>query len=231
MDLVVNMVNIEGGFAEVGAGTWLMGHGQPAAFSGKAIRRRRTGWRVRDRAALDLVETTAVAKCADSSRPFLTHIPCAASIYAVSCKVLIAPASARKDALTVKAIPLSAQRALCATEFTQPSEDGSSAGAPESSSSSGSAWVVMATAGRTARIQVADGDTLSVRPDAVVAWTGKAPTGFCPKLGLLDILLPRGPKDLLFTFYGPGIVWIEGSSDPRLQSRVARQFQGRPYGF
>ena len=34
-------VRIEGGFAEVGAGAWLMGHGQPAAFFGTTSRRLR----------------------------------------------------------------------------------------------------------------------------------------------------------------------------------------------
>ena len=221
------VVTIEGGFAEVSAGTWLVGHGQPASFFGKVTRRRRIGWRVRDRGALDLVETTAAAKCADASRPFLTHIPCAAPVFAVSCKVLVAPASARMDALTVKAVPFSAQRALCATEFAQPSEPSDAA---DASASTVSAWVVMATASRTARIQVVDGETLSVRPDAVVAWTGKSPTGFCPKLRLWDVLLPRGPRDLLFTFYGPCIVWIEGSSG--VQSFKPSNFQNprRAYG-
>ena len=32
-------VKIDGGFAEVGAGSWLMGRGQPAAFFGRAVRR------------------------------------------------------------------------------------------------------------------------------------------------------------------------------------------------
>lgn len=200
------VVNIEGGFAEVGTGLWLMGDSQPAAFSGKAVRRRRTGWRVRDRARLDLVETTGVAKCADASRPFLTHIPCAAPVFALSGKVLVAPAAARKDARFVKAVPMSARGALCVTEF-------------------GSEWIVMATASRTARVALAEDETFSARPEAVVAWTGKPPTGFCPRLSVWDVLLPRGPRDLLFTFYGPGIVWIEGSS--RLASRVSRQFQGR----
>ena len=70
----------------------------------------------------------------------------------------------------------------------------------------------MATAGRTARMQVADGETLSVRPEAAVAWTGKRPTGFCPRLSIWDVVLPRGPRDLLLTFYGPCLVWIEGSN-------------------
>ena len=38
-----NAVDIAGGFAEVCAGQWLMGRGQPAAFFGTAVRRRRKG--------------------------------------------------------------------------------------------------------------------------------------------------------------------------------------------
>ena len=212
-------VKIEGGFAEVGAGAWLMGRAQPAAFFGAAVRRRRRGWVVRDRGSLDLVETSAAAKCADSSRPFLTHIPCAEPIFAVSGKVLVAPAAARRGAHVVKAIPMSARRSLCATEFALPEDERP-------------AWVVMATAGRTARVPLADGETLSARPEAVVAWTGRLPTGFCPRLSLLDVLLPRGPRDLLFTFYGPSVVWVEGSSDPRLSGfqALGRMNQRRAYG-
>ena len=190
------VVTIENGFAEVGGGSWLMGRGQPAAFRGTAVRRRRKGWCVRDRGRLDLVETTGDATCADATRPFLTYVPCAEPVFAVSDKVLVAPAAARTDAHLVKSIPMSARHALCATEF-------------------GGEWVVIATAGRTARKQVAEGETLAVRTDAVVAWTGKRPTGFCPKLSIWDVLLPRGPRDLLLTFYGPCLVWIEGSCEPR----------------
>ena len=64
-------------------------------------------------------------------------------------------------------------------------------------------------------IMLEDGETFSARSEAVVAWTGRLPTGFCPKLSIWDILLPHGPRDLLFTFYGPSIVWIEGSVDGR----------------
>ena len=206
------VVKITGGFAEVEAGLWFMGHGQPAAFFGKAVHRRRKGWCVRDRAKLELVETTASAKCADSLRPFLTHIPCAVSVFAVSGKVLVAPAGARKDAKLVKVIPMSARNALCVTEFG-PSEEGGHVSrrdvvAPREDSSS---WVVMATAGRTARVALEADQTISVRPEAVVAWTGKRPTGFCPKLSFWDMILPREVHNLLFTFYGPGIVWFEGS--------------------
>ena len=204
-------VKIEGGFAEVGAGAWLMGRGQPAAFFGSAVRRRRKGFFLRDRSALDLVETTGAAKCADARRPFLTHIPCAASISAASAKVLVAPAAARTGAEVVKMIPMSLKGSLCVTVF-------------------GENWVVMATASRTARLQVADGDTLSVRPESVVAWTGNRPTGFCPKLGLWDILLPRGPKNLLLHFHGPSVVWVEGAHAPNLQASKLPNFYRRAYG-
>ena len=204
-------VKIEGGFAEVGAGAWLMGRGQPAAFFGSAVRRRRKGFFLRDRSALDLVETTGAAKCADARRPFLTHIPCAAPISAASAKVLVAPAAARTGAEVVKMIPMSLKGSLCVTVF-------------------GENWVVMATASRTARLQVADGDTLSVRPESIVAWTGNRPTGFCPKLGLWDILLPRGPRNLLLHFHGPSVVWVEGVHAPNLQPCKLPNFYRRPYG-
>ena len=204
-------VKIEGGFAEVGAGAWLMGRGQPVAFFGSAVRRRRKGFFLRDRSALDLVETTGAAKCADARRPFLTHIPCAAPISAASAKVLVAPAAARTGAEVVKMIPMSLKGSLCVTVF-------------------GENWVVMATASRTARLQVADGDTLSVRPESIVAWTGNRPTGFCPKIGLWDILLPRGPKNLLLHFHGPSVVWVEGANAPDLPTSKLPNFYRRAYG-
>ena len=187
---------ISGGFAEAGGGSWLAGHGQPAAFSGSLARRRRKGWIVRDRGSLCLVEATGRIYCSDSARPFLTHIPCAAPITAVSSKVLLAPAAARSGADTVKVIPMSLQRAICTTSFA-------------------SDWVVMATSSRVARIKVDDGGTLAVRPEAAVAWTGGRPTGFCPKLRLVDMLLPGGPKELLLNFHGPCVVWVEGAGAPR----------------
>jgi len=206
-------VKIEGGFAEVGAGACLMGRGQPAAFFGSAVRRRRKGFFLRDRSALDLVETTGVAKCADARRPFLTHITCAAPISAVSSKVLVAPAAARTGAEAVKVVPMSAKGSLCVTQF-------------------GGEWVVLATASRTARLQVEDGDTLSVRPESVVAWTGNRPTGFVRRLGIWDILLPRMPRDMILHFHGPCLVWIEGAM-PQLSAFRFSTFNssgGRVYG-
>ena len=220
------VVKIESGFVEVEAGLWLMGCGQPAAFFGAAVRRRRKGWLVRDRSRLDLVETTAAAKCADSSRPFLTHIPCAAPVFAVSGKVLVAPASARKGSHLVKAIPMSARNSLCVTEFGLDVESPATSKPQDHEMSS---WVVMATRGRTTRIRLAEDETVSARPEAVVAWTGKMPTGFCQKLSIWDVLLPRGTRNLLLTFYGPGIVWIEGSQN--LQALKPSNFYRRVYGI
>ena len=190
------VVTIESGFASVGAGSWLMGRAQPAAFLGGAVRRRRKGWLLRDRALLCLVETSGEAKCADSGRPFLSHIPCAAPVSAVSSKVLVAPAAAWKGAFALKPIPMSLRASLCVSEF-------------------GAEWVVTATAGRTLRIAVKDGDTLTVRPEALVAWTGNRPTGHCPRIGLADIILPRTPRNLAFCFHGPCTVWAEGSREPQ----------------
>ena len=200
------VVTIENGFAEVGAGSWLTSCGQPAAFFGTAVRRHRKGWVVRDRWALDLVETTDRAWLADAARPFLTYIPCAAPIFAVSHKVLVAPAEARTGSEIVKTVPMSLRGALGVTMFSQKPELEN-----EKQGRGVSAWAVMATASRTLRLQVADEDTLSVRPEAVVAWTGKRPTGFVRRIGVWDILLPRGPRDLMLNFHGPCLVWIEGA--------------------
>ena len=236
---MINAVTIDSGFAEVGAGAWLMGQAQPAAFFGEATRRRRKGWLLRDRASLSLVETTGTAKCACVSRPFLTLIPCATRITAVSVKILVAPAAARARDELVKVIPMSLARALVVTVFDLPSQAAEGPKAAQSNeltadaagAAGASAWVVMATAGRTARMQVADGETLSVRPDAVVAWTGNNPTGFVRKLGVWDVLLPRGPRDLLLHFHGPCIVWAEGSGNRQAGRPAARQtFCGGVYG-
>ena len=216
-------VSVESGFAEVPAGTWLVARSQPAACFGDFVRRRRKGWVVRDRARLDLVETSGTAKCADSTRPFLTHIPCAAPISAVSDKVLVAPAAARSGAELIRPIPFSVKSSICVTKFAQPEPADEPSNAPTTPQPNGQtvkrsngqtpppAWVVMATASRTTRVPVPEDETLSVRPEAAVAWTGKRPSGFCPKLGLWDMLLPRGPKNLLLRFHGPCLVWIEGS--------------------
>ena len=214
------LVDIANGFAGIGAGLWLVGNCQPAAFEGSCARRRRKGWRVPDRGALDLVELDAPARCATATRPFLTFIPCAAPISAVSDKILVAPAAAREGAELVRLIPFSIKGSFCVTRFAGPVPDEDEGQATQNSPEPPNhqttkppnpSWVVMATVSRTARVPVADGATLSVRPESVVAWTGPRPSGFCPKLGLGDLLLPRGPKNLLLRFHGPCLVWVEGS--------------------
>ena len=220
-------VDIANGFAVIGPGLWLVGAAQPAAYEGNLARRPRRGWRVPDRAALALVEIDAPARCGSALRPFLTLIPCAAPISAVSEKILVAPADARSGAEVLRPIPFSVKGSICITRFAQP--DGAPADRQtdepgntppqrsndptiqRSNDTPTSSWLVLATASRTVRIAVAEDSTLSVRPESAVAWTGPRPSGFCPKLGLGDLLLPRGPKNLLLRFHGPCIVWLEGS--------------------
>ena len=201
---------IASGFAELGAGTWLTGRGQPAASLGDVVRRRRKGWFVRDRASLGLVESSGSTWFSDASRPFLTHIPCAAPVTAVSQKVLVAPAAARSGAELVRVVPMSLRGAICVTVFERE-------------------WVVMATASRTMRIPVEDGGTLSVTPESAVAWTGNHPTGFVQRLGVWDVILPRAPRGLMLHFHGPCLVWVEGANSQA--ARLAnRQSPGRVYG-
>ena len=146
----------------------------------------------------------ARAWCSASACPFLTRIDCGAPVTAVSDKVLVAPAAARSGARLLRVVPMSFARAIRTTEFS-------------------SEWVVMATRSRTARVALAEGESLGVRPDAAVAWTGPRPTGFCPRLRLFDVLLPRGPRDLLLHFHGPAIVWIEGSEPRPLRKAAPRR--------
>ena len=200
-------VAIEGGFAEVGAGEWLVGRGQPAALFGAFRRLRRKGWFVRDRAALERVRFGGRAYLSSAAAPFLTHIPCADKISAVSAKVLVAPVEARDSAEVLKPIPMSIRGSFATTAFSRD-------------------WVVMATRSRTSRIAVEDGDTLSVRPDSVVAWTGNRPTGFCARLGLMDLLLPVAPRELILNFHGPCIVWIEGAKAAGRKFEVGRRAYG-----
>ena len=240
------VAELAGGFAVVGAGAWLFGRAQPAAVRGTLKSKGLKGFVCPDRAALSLCEiaaggsqvasrksqvpdskstgdgsdmrpadlgpetaaaerqAAAAAWCSAADRPFLTRIDCGAPVSAVSDKVLVAPAAARTGARLVKLVPFSFSRSLRVTEFS-------------------SEWVVMATRSRTTRIALAEGESLGVRPGAAVAWTGPRPTGFCPRLRLLDVLLPRGPRDLLLHFHGPAIVWIEGAEPLPLRKAAPRK--------
>ncbi len=184
----------------------------------------------------DAAHGTPRAWCASSACPFLTRIDCGVPVSAVSDKVLVAPAAARTGARLVKVVPLSFSRSIRVTEFASPA-DRPTVGPSDHSTirpsdhqtirpldhQTDSAWVVMATRSRTIRIVLADGESLGVRPDAAVAWTGPRPTGFCPRLRLLDIFLPRGPRDLLLHFHGPAIVWIEGAEPLPLRKAAPRK--------
>ena len=190
-------------------------------------------------AAEGALERGSAAWCSSADHPFLTRLDCGAPVTAVSDKVLVAPASARTGAKLVKVIPFSFARSIRTTIFSHPEHGSAASNAadgglergeaasnaraagyePSNAAEGGlergsAASVVMATRSRTTRIALADGESLGVRPEAAVAWTGPRPTGFCPRLRLLDVLLPRGPRDLLLHFHGPAIVWIEGS-EPR----------------
>ena len=150
---------------------------------------------VPDRPHLRLAVATGDVWCASAVNPFLTRLdaPPDEPVSVVSGKVLIAPKSARTGARGVKLVPMSFRRRTVVTDFR-------------------GGWAVAATRSRVTRVALEEGETLSVRPDAVVAWIGRDPTGFCRRLGMMDILLPRGPRNLVFSFHGPSVVWFEGSS-------------------
>jgi len=184
---------IENGFAKIGQGTWLVAASQPTAAIGNYQPRGLKGFLVPDRAKLRLVEVADRAYCAQAKRPFLTLIPCAAPLTVVSARVLVAPAEARQDAKVLRIIPFSFRNALCVTRFS-------------------SEWVVLASASRATRIVLQENELLTVRVESALAWTTKDPTGFMPRLSLWDIVIPRQrDKNLMLHFYGPGVVWLEGS--------------------
>lgn len=133
--------------------------------------------------------------CASAARPFLTRIDLGEKVTIVADKLLVAPQAAKKKRRLVRVVPFSFKNALLTYEM----EIG---------------WAMMATASRVKQIVVAEGGTLAVRPEAVVAWTGNRPTGFCPRLRLIDLFLPRRAR-LMLNFHGPAIVWIEGASDAK----------------
>ena len=185
---------IESGFAHVTDGTWLMGASQPAAFRGALRDRRMSGWIVPDRNRLRNVELSGTASCSDAKRPFLFRIDCADSLSVVSERILVAPAASRTGSRLVRVVPMSFRYALAVTEFKNPG------------------WAVTATASRVNRFVLAEDGILTVRLESVVAWTTKNPTGHCPKLTMRDVLIPRRRvKSLWLNFYGPGVVWAEGS--------------------
>ena len=190
----MNEVEIANGCAKAPKGEWLVAACQPVACAGDCRVSGLRGLIVPDRPYLRRAVASGDVWCASSVNPFLTRLdaPPDEPVSVVSGKVLIAPQSARTGARGVKLVPMSFRRRTTVTDFR-------------------SGWAVTATRGRVTRVALEEDETLSVRPDAVVAWNGRDPTGFCRRLGVMDILLPRGPRDLVFRFHGPSVVWFEGS--------------------
>lgn len=196
---------IENGFAAVESGEWIVARGQPAGVRGSfaavsAPKVEGRGFWKRlfepDRRRLEFLRLEGEMWCASSERPFLTRLDLGERVSVVTDKLLLAPSSSRRAGTLVKTIPFSFRSAFSTTEL----EIG---------------WALAATRSRVAKVVVKEGETLGVRPEAVVAWTGRAPTGFCPKLRLRDMILPRAPRTLVLDFHGPAIVWFEGCEGPK----------------
>lgn len=189
---------IEKGCAQAPAGTWLVGRSQPAACLGTCRSRSLRGFIVPDRARVLAVTADGPLYCAAADRPFLLRLDALPdeTLNLVSEKLLLAPLDARTGAHNVKLVPFSFKRVTPVTEFRK-------------------GWAVAATRSRVTRLAVEEGGTLTVRSEALVAWVGRDPSGFCPRLGLWDLLLPRGPKNLAYNFHGPCTVWFEGAEEVR----------------
>ena len=198
-------VKVDSGWAKAEAGDWLTGRAQPAAYTGKVTVKTLRGFIVPDRALVRSVTSDGVMYCSSSDAPFLTRLDALPDepLHLVSAKLLIAPLSARSGAKAVKLIPFSFQRSTPVTEFR-------------------GGWAMAATKSRVTRVALEEGGTLTVRPESVVAWIGNAPSGFCPKLSVLDVILPRAPKNLAYTFHGPATIWFEGGCPPPDRRQRAR---------
>ena len=183
---------IENGFAVARAGTYLVGGGQPAAASGKFSVKGLKGFIVPDRRHLSVLENEDSAYLASSAKPFLTHITSVEALSAVSSKVLLAPFEARKGGVLLRVVPMSFRDSFPVTRF-------------------GIGWAVMATASRVKRIVLEEGQILCVKRACAVAWTGKDPVGVAGRVKLRDILIPKRKVSLSLDFYGPQVVWVEGS--------------------
>ena len=183
---------IENGFAVTDAGTWLVGRGQPAAAAGKFTTGALKGFVVPDRRELCVLENEGEAYLSSAARPFLTHIASVEALSAVSSKVLAAPLKARKGGNLLRVIPLSFRDSFPVTRF-------------------GVGWAVMATASRVKRIVLEEGQILCVKRGSAVAWTGRDPVGVAGRVKLRDLFIPKRRVSLALDFYGPQVVWVEGS--------------------
>lgn len=183
---------IENGFAVTNAGSWLIGRGQPAATVGKFTVEGLKGFIVPDRKELDVLKNEGKAYLSSSKRPFLTHVVSTGELTVVSSKILVAPFAARKEAKLFRVIPLSFRDSFAVTRFA-------------------SDWVVTATKSRLKRIVLEENDVVCVKRDAAVAWTGKDPVGVAGRVKLRDMLIPKRKVSLSLDFYGPQVIWTEGT--------------------
>lgn len=196
---------IENGAARVVAGEWLVGTSQPAASLGRVDLRALGGFVVPDRTVVRRAVAAGDMWCASAEAPFLTRFDALPDepLRLVGAKLLVAPFTSRVGARALKLIPMSFSRALPVTEFK-------------------GGWVVAATRSRVTKVVLEENETLVVGREALVAWQGALPTGFCPRLSVWDILLPRGPRSLAFTFHGPAVVWFEGTRPPNIPGHSRR---------
>jgi hypothetical protein len=183
---------IENGFAVADAGSWLVGRDQPAAASGTFSVKGLKGFIAPDRRHLVALENKGEAYLSSSKRPFLTHITSVNSLSVVSSKLLVAPMAARKGANLLRVVPFSFRDSFPVTQL-------------------GVGWAVMATASRVKRIVLEEGRILCVKCGSAVAWTGNPPVGVAGRVRLRDVLIPKRKVSLSLDFYGPQIVWVEGS--------------------
>ena len=142
----------------------------------------------------------AVAKVGDDlafalgDKPFLTPvtIPLDEEVTVVTDKFLVAPKAAVKKRRVQRVIPFSFRNALRVTVLTAP-------------------WAVLATRSRVRRLVLKEGEVATIAVQAAVAWSGKPPTGFLPRLRLRDLFIPNTKPRLCLNFYGPAVVWHEGA--------------------
>jgi hypothetical protein len=189
----MNEPKIENGFAAVEAGSWIIGRGQPSAVLGKTAINSLKGFIVPDRRELLVLQNEGEAYLSSSERPFLTHLPSVDKLTVVSSKILVAPLEARSDAKLLKIIPFSFREAMAVTRLAV-------------------GWAVTATKSRIKRIVLKEGEVLCVKREAAVAWTGKDPVGVAGRVKLRDLFIPKRKTSLSLDFYGPQIVWVEGSN-------------------
>ena len=184
---------IENGFAVVEAGSWLVGRGQPSAVLGKFTLNSLKGFIVPDRRELAVLNNESEAYLSSIERPFITHLPSVEKLSVISSKILVVPLAARNDAKLLKLIPLSLRDAIALTRLAV-------------------GWVVVATKSRLKRIVLKEGEVLCVKREAAVAWTGKDPVGVAGRIKLRDLFIPKRKASLQLDFYGPQVVWVEGSN-------------------